>query len=98
MLRNIVVGRLRDPDDAGDRATLLAGLEAIDALNPPGRVNSQVGLDLGLREGNWHFAITADFTDAESYRAYDVEEEHNRIRRDHFIPVCAEITRVQFQL
>jgi hypothetical protein len=37
-----------------------------------------IGSDLGLREGNSSFAIVADFTDADAYRAYDLDPAHNR--------------------
>ena len=53
---------------------------------------------MGLRPGAWSFAITSDFVDAEAYRVYDAEAEHNRIRREQFDPVCEEIARVQFQV
>ena len=35
--------------------------------------------------------------DADAYRAYDREAEHNRVRRAMFAPLCAEIARVQFE-
>lgn len=93
MIRNIVVGRLREglPLDA-----VRPGLDAILALDPPGRLDCRVGTDLRLRETSWDFAITADFTDEDAYRAYDLEAEHNRIRRELFDPFCEQIARVQF--
>ncbi len=33
-----------------------------------------------LHDGNWSFAIVADFTDADACRACDQDEEHNRTR------------------
>ncbi len=95
MVRNIVVGRLKDgvPPDA-----VQPGLDAILALDPPGRLACAVGVDLRLREQSWDFAITADFTDEASYREYDAEAEHNRIRRELFDPFCEQIARVQFRV
>ena len=57
----------------------------------------RVGVDAGLREGNWSYAITADFIGEESYRRYDLDEEHNRVRREMFAPLSDEIARVQFE-
>jgi hypothetical protein len=57
----------------------------------------RVGVDAGLREGNWDFSITADFADVDSYQRYDLDEEHNRIRRELFAPISAEIVRIQFE-
>lgn len=95
MIRNVVLGRLR-PD--ADRELLTAGLEGLAALRTDGLLELRVGCDAGLREGNWDYAITADFADAEAYRRYDLDEEHNRLRREHFGPVSAEVARLQFEL
>lgn len=95
MIRNVVVGRLRD---AADGAALDAALDAIVGLALPGRVAVHVGRDLGLREGGWSFAITSDWVDARAYRAYDVDAEHNRVRAEMFGPICTDIARVQFDI
>jgi len=93
MIRNVVVGRVR-PDVP--REQLEEALAAIAALQPDGCLDMRLGVDAGLREGNWSFSITADFTDEDAYRAYDLEDEHNRIRRELFAPICEDIVRVQF--
>lgn len=102
MIRNIVLGRLRTSDDPAraraDSDRLDAALAGIEALPCGGRLASRVGRDAGLREGGWDFAITNDWVDAAAYRAYDVDEEHNRLRREEFGPVCADIVRVQLDL
>ena len=93
MIRNIVVGRLR-PDvspEAVDQA-----LQALLGLRPDGLIEMRAGRDAGLRDGNWGYAITADFVDEDAYRRYDLEEEHNRIRRELFAPISESIARVQF--
>lgn len=94
MIRNVVVGRLHPESDP---AALHAALAAIDALTPVGLIDKRIGPDLRLREGSWDFAITSDFADEQAYRAYDGDAEHNRIRREMFAPLCAEIVRVQFR-
>lgn len=93
MIRNVVVGRLRDGVELRE---VQPGLDAIAALDSPGRVACRVGTDLRLREQPWDFAITNDWADEASYRAYDLDAEHNRIRRDLFAPLCEQIVRVQF--
>jgi hypothetical protein len=93
MIRNVVVGRVRP---GVPRQQVEEALAAIVALDPPGCLDMRVGVDAGLREGNWGFAITADFADEDAYRRYDLEEEHNRVRRELFGPICEEIVRVQF--
>ena len=46
----------------------------------------------------WTFAITNDWQDADAYRVYDAEEEHNRLRREISAVICEEIARVQFTI
>jgi hypothetical protein len=94
VIRNVVVGRLKP---GVDRARAEEALAAIVALEPQGCLDMKVGVDAGLREGNWSFSITADFADEDAYRRYDLEEEHNRVRRELFAPICEEIVRVQFR-
>ena len=94
MIRNVVVGRLRDEVDPGAVEPALA---AILALRPDGLLDCRVGRDLRLRDESWDFAITSDFVDEQAYQAYDREAEHNRVRREMFGPLCAEIARVQFE-
>ena len=93
MIRNVVVGRVRAevPRDRVEEA-----LTAIRALRPQGGLDLRAGADAGLRPGNWSFSITADFVDEDAYRRYDLDEEHNRIRRDLFGPILEDIVRVQF--
>ena len=94
MIRNVVVGRVRP----GVRQEQVEqALAAIVALDPPGCLDMRVGVDAGLRPGNWSFSITADFVDADTYRAYDAEDEHNRVRRELFAPISEEIVRIQFE-
>jgi hypothetical protein len=102
MIRNVVVGRLRQTEDpaqqAADAALLREGLAGIAALRLPGMIAMSVGSDLGLRDGGWSFAITNDWQDADAYRAYDADEEHNRLRRVIFAKICQDIARVQIEL
>lgn len=98
MIRNVVVGRLREPDDPEAQAMLREGLAGIAALKFPGLLAMNVGPTLALRPGGWDFGITNDWTDAGSYRVYDEDEEHNRLRREIFAVICEEIARVQFDI
>ena len=95
IIRNVVLGRLRE--DA-DRARLEEALAAMLNLDVEGLVEIRTGTDAGLRDGNWHYCITVDLTDADAYRRYDEEAEHNRLRREYFGPLSADIVRVQFAI
>jgi hypothetical protein len=102
MIRNVVLGRLREPggpaQQAADAEMLCKGLAGIAALNLPGLLDMQTGADLRLRDGGWDYAITNDWQDEASYRAYDADEEHNRLRREIFGVISREIARVQIEI
>ncbi len=94
MIRNVVLVQLAPDADHERVAAIQAGFRA---LNCPGTVSYTLGDDLGLREGGWSFAIVADFEDEASFRGYDLDEEHNRLRGE-LAPMAAQIARVQFSL
>ena len=93
MIRNVVMGRAADTSHESE---LEAGLAGIAALQLDGMLSMQVGRDAGLREGNWSFCIVNDWVDADAYRAYDLDEEHNRYRA-MVGGACSELSRVQFE-
>lgn len=66
-------------------------------LDCPGTLAYVIGDDLGLRDGNWSFAIVGDFTDADAYTAYDRDAAHNEARAG-LAPLTEEIARVQFEM
>lgn len=94
MIRNVVMVKLRDDHDPAWAADLRARFAALDC---PGTVSYTTGPDMGLRDGNWSFAIVADFTDVDAYHAYDADEEHNRLRAE-LAPQTEQIARLQFEL
>jgi len=94
MIRNVVMVKL--PDDH-DRAWAADLRERFAALNCPGTLSYTIGPDMGLREGNWSFTIVADFADEASYRAYDADEEHNRLRAE-LAREAQQVARMQFEL
>ena len=94
MVRNVVLVKLaRDQDPAAVAKAQQAFLD----LNCPGTLSYVIGDDLGLRDGNWSFAIVADFTDEDAYRAYDQDDDHNRARAA-LLPMTEQIARVQFEI
>jgi len=96
MIRNVVVGRVREGVPAEQ---VEAAIQALRDLRVEGVEFRLVGgQDRGLREGNASFALTADFVSDEAYRTYDADPEHNRIRRELFAPISSSIERIQFAL
>jgi Stress responsive A/B Barrel Domain len=94
VVRNVVLVELKPGCDPTEVKAIQDGLRTLDC---PGTLSYTIGNDLGLREGNWSFAIVADFTDAEAYRAYDADVEHNRLRA-LLAPLAARVARAQFEV
>ena len=94
MIRNIVLVKLKPKQDS---AAVKKAQQAFLDLDCPGTLAYEIGDDLGLREGNWSFAIVADFTDAEAYRAYDRDSAHNEARAG-LVPLTEQIARIQFEV
>jgi Stress responsive A/B Barrel Domain len=93
VIRNVVMVKMRE---GYDDAWLKDLLRRFQALNCPGTAAYTIGLDLGLREGGWTYAIVADFVDAAAYRAYDLDERHNALRAE-LAPHAEQVARVQFE-
>jgi hypothetical protein len=89
-----VLVKLKPDADASVVARVQEGLRS---LNRPGTLSYTIGDDLRLRDGNWSFAIVADFSDADTYTAYDRDEEHNHLRAQ-LAPHAEQLARVQFEV
>ena len=96
MIRNVVVGTVHE---GVDPVEVENALQALRDMRVEGVDYTVVaGQDLGLREGNASYSLTVDLPDEDAYRRYDLDEEHNRIRRELFAPISREIRRIQFRL
>lgn len=76
---------------------LQEGLRRLPDLIPEIRAYT-FGADLGLREGNFDFAVVADFDDAESFRAYVDHPAHQQLIADLIVPIRAERVSAQFEI
>ena len=94
VIRNIVLVKLKPRQDPW---AVAQAQQAFLDLNCPGTLSYMIGDDLGLRDGNWSFAIVADFTDVAAYRDYDQDPAHNQARAG-LIPMTEQIARIQFEL
>jgi hypothetical protein len=94
VIRNVVMVKLKPEADPAWAAEMRA---KFGALRTPGTLAYTIGPDAGLREGNWSFAIVADFTDADAYRLYDLDQHHNDLRAE-LAPMAEQVARLQFEL
>jgi len=76
----------RVPEELGRLPALLPTLRAY-----------RLGADLGLVEGNFDFAVAADFDDLDGYLAYRDHPEHQAIIAKYTRPIIAERAAVQYE-
>lgn len=86
--------RMREGYDEQWLSDLLPRFQGLDC---PGTVAYSIGVDLGLREGNWTVSIVADFRDEASFLAYDTDEAHGLLKAE-LAKNAEQVARVQFQL
>ncbi|HET8569619.1 MAG TPA: Dabb family protein [Candidatus Limnocylindria bacterium] len=95
MIRSVVLFSLKP----GTRPEQLdAIVRAMKAIRFEGCISWDLARDLRLRDGNMPYAFVAEFVDAAAYRAYDTDEEHNRIRRELLAPVADKLERFQYEV
>jgi len=64
----------------------------------PGLLAYHAGPDAGLVEGNFDFAVVADFEDADTYLAYRSNAEHQDIIRRLSAPRAKSRASVQYEI
>ncbi|HET6173004.1 MAG TPA: Dabb family protein [Gaiellales bacterium] len=95
MLHHVVTFDLK-PDAPADQVDqIAAALNALAATLPEVR-SLAVGADLGLREGNAGFGVTAAFDDIEAFRVYADHPEHLRVIKELIGPHITGRHPVQF--
>jgi hypothetical protein len=77
MIRHIVTWRLAAADAAQREADALGikqRLEALRGVVPAERL--EVGIDLGVADGNWHVVLVSDFATEADLDAYQTHPAH----------------------
>jgi hypothetical protein len=94
VFRHVVLFRWVEGTTADDIAAVAADLSRLPAAIPELR-HYWFGSDAGQSDGNWDFAVVAEFDDADGWRAYRDNAEHQRIIADRIRPLVAERAAVQ---
>jgi hypothetical protein len=97
MLRHVVLFTWSDDADEERRAATLAALRRLPE-DVGGMTSFAVGPDAGLREGNAHTALVADFPDVEAWRRYAEHPVHLQVIAEHVAPYLAARTAAQYQV
>ena len=97
MFRHVVMFRWSSDATDDAKAKVAAGLATmpseIDAIR-----HYKFGPDAGLADGNWDFAVVADFADVDGYITYRDHEAHQALIVQHIRPIVAERAAMQLNL
>lgn len=96
MLRHCAMFRWNEGTTAEQVRALEEGLAKLPGEIPEIKAYA-FGADLGLRDGNWDFAVVADFDDADAFTTYVEHPAHQQLITDLIEPIRGERTSVQFE-
>ena len=86
MIQHITLITFKAGTDAEQQQAVLDAFKRLPELIPAMQ-NFQVGLDLGLLEGNSELAVTAQFSSEKDFLAYATHSAHT----DVIFPVCGDV-------
>jgi Stress responsive A/B Barrel Domain len=96
MIRHMVMFRWTQEATPEQKQRVADELARLPALIPSVRAY-HIGSDLGLRPGNFDFAVAADFDDVDGYLAYRDHPEHRQIVEEFIQPIAAQRGGVQYE-
>lgn len=96
MIRHTVLFRWKPEATEEDRKQVATELAKLPSMVPSIRAFAS-GADVGLVEGNFDFAVTADFDDVAGYFAYRDDPGHRDIIARYILPLAAQRAAIQFE-
>jgi hypothetical protein len=96
MIRHVVMFRWTPEATPEQKQRTAEEVARLPSLVPSVRV-FRTGPDVGINQGNFDFALAADFDDANGYVAYRDHPEHRKIVEEFIRPVTAQRAAVQFE-
>lgn len=96
MFRHVVLFRWSADTDDEAKGAIAAGLGGLPAAIATIRAY-RFGADAGVNDGNWDYAVTADFDDEAGYLVYRDHPAHRQVIDDHIAPAISERAAVQFE-
>ncbi|MFI6603166.1 Dabb family protein [Nonomuraea sp. NPDC050536] len=97
MIRHVVLFTWTEDATAEQKATVATELRKLPGLIPEMRAYT-VGHDVGINQGNYEFAVVADFDSADDYLVYRDHPLHRAVIAEHITPIAATRAAVQFEL
>ena len=97
MLRHVVLMRWKEGTSDAQKRAVREGLAALPAAIPEIR-SYRFGDDAALAEGNFDFAVVADFDDVTGFRTYASHDAHQKLIAEHIRPILRDRAAVQYTL
>ena len=96
MFRPVVMMRFSDDMTEEQKEAVRDALRRLPEIIPEIRAY-RFGDDLGLRDDNFDFAVTADFDDVESFVVYRDHPDHQKAIAEFIAPIVKRRAAVQFE-
>jgi hypothetical protein len=96
-VRHVVMFTWNDDVPPSHAAEVSAALSMLPAAIPE-IVSYVFGPDLGIVEGNAHYAVVADFDDRDDFVTYRTHPAHQQFIADHITGKVATRAATQFEL
>jgi hypothetical protein len=97
MIRHVV---LMAWNETATPAKVQQAVDELTALGPTlsGLRSYHAGSDVGINDGNYDFAVVADFDDAASYAAYRDDQRHRDIVSRLIAPMARNRVAIQYEI
>ena len=97
MIRHTVLFKWTEQATEEQKQEAHAQVAKLPSLVPSVRAFA-AGPDAGVNQGNFDFAVTADFDDEAGYLAYRDDPAHREIVQRYVTPIAAQRAAVQYEL
>jgi len=96
MIRHVVMFRWTPEATEEQKQRAAKELARMPSVVPSLRAFA-IGPDVGVNQGNFDFAVAADFDDVDGYEAYRDNPEHRAVVEQFTRPITAQRAAVQFE-
>ena len=97
MIRHAVMFRFKADTTPADIAAIVEGLGGLPSAIPE-IVDYRFGRDIGVNDGNFDFAVVADFADTDDYLVYRDHPSHRALIAERIAPHIESRAAVQFDV
>ena len=96
MIRHTVLFRWKPEATDEEKQRVATELAKLPSMVPSVRAFAS-GPDAGLAQGNFDFAVSADFDDEAGFFAYRDDPGHREVIQRYILPITAQRVAVQFE-